>query len=398
VTVYSRRGAWLLGGVTLASLVAAAVLLMSPGSARGLPFEPHGYNRSAIGHSGLLRWLESRGERVVQRRSMRSSGDCGLLVFAEPSTDADEPGEHIAEWIDAAAETLLVLPKRRGWPDEDDPEWVRTISTIDRRAVRTVFEPFAAAVGEDVPEVVRVDRVSNWRAVDGLSAPDLTAPAQLLRPSPNLEPLIECDQGVLLGSLGGMFVLADPDLVQNHGLLRGNNADLVLAVLAHVRGDGPIVFDETLHGDGARDGIWKRAGEFPHVLVPVHLLLLTALLAWIANGRHGPALETASATGASKEFLIANIAALLRRGGHHGHAVRRYARLRVRRVADALQMPRSLPYDRARDLVLGKMDAAVRERFEAAVRESAGQVSAVRATVLANDIRTSTEEVLHAGR
>ena len=78
--------------------------------------------------------------------------------------------------------------------------------------------------------------------------------------------------------------------------------------------------------------------------------------------------------------------------------MQRYARLRVRRVADALQVPRSLPYDRVRQAVLAKMDAAGRERFDAAVREAGGNVSAARAAALANDIRTSTEEVLHAGR
>ena len=157
-----------------------------------------------------------------------------------------------------------------------------------------ILATFAEAVAEAPSEIVRVDSVTDWRSADGLFAPDLTAPAQLLRPAPDLEPLIECDQGVLLGSLGAMFVLADPDLIENHGLLRGRNAELVLAVLARVRGDGPIVFDETLHGDLPQDGIWSRAGEFPHVLMPVHLLLFTALLAWIANGRHGPAIEIAT--------------------------------------------------------------------------------------------------------
>lgn len=398
MTVYSRRGAWWLGGVTFASVVAAAVLLMSPGEPRELPLEPDGYNKSALGHSGLLRWLQTRGERVVQRRSNRPIDEPGLLVFAEPSTTDDSSDARLGDWIDAAAATLLVLPKRRGEPHPSNRQWVKSIHLLGTSAVEATFAKFAKAVGVDPPEIVRVDRVSNWSSAAGLFAPDLTAPAQLLRPAPLLEPLIECEQGVLLGSIGGIFVLADPDLIENHGLLRGKNAELVLAILAHVRDDGPIVFDETTHGAGPDNSFFHRVGEFPHVLLPVHLLLLAALLAWIANGRHGPAMEPPSVLRGGKEFLIGNIAALLRRGGHHGHAVQRYARLRVRRAADAMQVPRTLPYDRVRETVLTKMGADARERFERAVREAKGAVSAVRATALASDIRTSLEEVLHASR
>jgi hypothetical protein len=214
-----------------------------------------------------------------------------------------------------------------------------------------------------------------------------------------VRPVVLCDQGVLLGAVGDIHVLSDPDVIANHGLLRGENAAFVVDTLRHLAHSGAIVFDETLHGHEIQPSIWHVMGEFPNVLVPVHLLLTMALVLWVAHGRFGPVLPAPAALGAGKEFLIRNVAALLHRGGHHGPSLRRYGRMRVRDAVEALHAPRGLSDAQCREWLLARMrDAESRDELEVLLARSASDTQAREVVATARRIRSLTREVLHAGQ
>jgi hypothetical protein len=107
-------------------------------------------------------------------------------------------------------------------------------------------------------------------------------------------------------------------------------------------------------------------------------------------------LETYIAAG--KQFLIDNTAALLRRAGSHGPSLRRYARQRMRRTAEALHAPRGLGDEACRDFVLRRIaDPERRRQLQQLLARDAVEVPRAEAVSLARKIRRWTEEMMHAG-
>lgn len=137
-------------------------------------------------------------------------------------------------------------------------------------------------------------------AHDGLLyAPQLFPP----RLSPDCVPLISVAEGHLLiecSRAGGrlpVWLLSDPDLINNHGITLGDNAVIASEVLREIAGDKPILIDPTdrifsasePRPRPARD--WSdllRFFEYPLSIAWYALAGLTALLLWRAWIRFGP--------------------------------------------------------------------------------------------------------------
>ncbi|MBL9076893.1 MAG: hypothetical protein JNL08_05285 [Planctomycetes bacterium] len=400
VTPFSPRAARLVAAAGLLSLLVAFWLLLFPGDGIGIrDVGAHGYSRSAIGHLGLIQLLRDLGEPVLQLRRTRDLDEAGLLVLAEPRDLRRRDDRQVEDWLEQVPTTLLVLPKRDGERDQIEPDWLGEVELAPVADGEDLLSHLAVWTDERVPELLRVDTAHDWQSVAGWPRPELPAPVQLLRAERTpMEPLLWCDEGVLLARIGGVAVLADPDLIANHGLLRGDNAALIVQILRHLRGDarGAVVFDETLHGHAIEPSIWRVAGQFPQVLVSAHLLLLLALVLWIACDRFGAPLPPPAAIAAGKRFLIDNAAALLARGSHHGPSLRRYGQQRVRATAEALHAPRGLTDLACRDWLLARVrDPARRERLAALLGRSTGALPARDAVSMAREIRTLTEEMRH---
>src|SRR5204862_4422115 len=95
-------------------------------------------------------------------------------------------------------------------------------------------------------------------------APDVRNPTQLVRGG-GLQPIVSSERGILLGELRSnnrrIWVLADPDVISNHGLARSGNAALAVAMIKRLRSTtGSVVFDETIHG-------YTTLGQSPFMLM-----------------------------------------------------------------------------------------------------------------------------------
>lgn len=355
VTFSERRGR-ALGIAALVSLLAATFLLLTPGGeSRVRSSGADGYSVSAIGHAGLLQLLRDEGMPVVQLRHRRETYEAGLLVACEPGKfeDAEREAFHLA--MQEAPVALLVLPKRSGDVDLKKPKWIVNASLLPLDEVDDALDDLLFSQSLAAPSILRTDAPTGWQSTDlaGGAIPDLPGPVQLMaRGAARIQPWIECDQGVLLGRVGDLYVLSDPDLLANHGLVRGDNAALALASFARIKGSGAIVFDETVHGHRLEPSFFRELGRFPLVLVAVQLLLLFAVLLWTASARFGAPVPRPPAIAAGKAFLVENIVALLNRRGRHGVAMRRFARQRVRAAAERLRVPRGSSDDACRDWLL----------------------------------------------
>jgi hypothetical protein len=177
--------------------------------------------------------------------------------------------------------------------------------------------------------------------------PDIPAPIQLIAGS-DLRSIVATEQGILLGEAGEgqskIWVLADPDVIENHGLAHAANAAFAVALINKLRGKGgSVVFDETVHGYTARPPSPLRLlFTFPYVLGTVQGLLAIGLLLWATMGRFGQPEPMPPALDAGKRGLIRNVAELLGFAGHHEIVVQRYVQEAVRDTARQLHAPPAL--------------------------------------------------------
>jgi hypothetical protein len=330
---------------------------------------------------------DAAGRRqVVRRRPHPASGPSQEEDEVPPPADAFE-----RDALAHGAAIVLVLPKWRAVPDPDHPGWVAAATpwpaaqvplrveqalgsppvpdlavlrqgALRRRAAHGGSRPSA---GADAADRAEIDAVSgdgqgaggglDCRFVSGDSgaagwAPALElAPAQLIVPNDALQPVVACRDGWLVARRPGeaaapeMLLIADPDLLNNQGLGRGDHAALVVRLLAgelHARG---VILDETIHGFRRENGLLAEALSFPLLPATLQGLLLAGLLVWAANSRLGKPLPAAGPSPPGKAVLIENTAALLALGGHAGDSLARYYRITLRAVADHYFLPQDLP-------------------------------------------------------
>jgi hypothetical protein len=166
--------------------------------------------------------------------------------------------------------------------------------------------------------------------------------------SDRLRPIVASAEGTLVGELTDekrrFWVLSDPDAIANHGLGQYVNVAFSVALInALRRGDGSVVFDETVHGFLTRPSHpIKLLFEFPFVIATLQGAITLLLLLWATMARFG-APETAPAPlDAGRRGLIQNAAKLLEFAGHQRAIVQGYVGATIRYVADQVHAPRGL--------------------------------------------------------
>jgi hypothetical protein len=340
--IFSRR--LLLGWIVGAVVVFAISLYFMGGGELGGPDSvgPSTFSRSAIGHAGIAEVMTQLGIPVVKSRSssLDKLGAGSVLVIAEPRRTG--PAEEAVRTLLKADTILMVLPKWTGLPSEQKSGWLREVTegpTLDAQWALALVAPRG--------EVVREKTAVQWTTNALHVTPDPELPVQLVK-GDRLRPIIGGSQGMLVGELTDkgrkVWVLADPDIIANHGLAREGNAALAVALIKALRqGEGSVVFDETVHGIVVRPvSPFLLLFRFPFVVATAQGLLAVALLLWAALGRFGAPQSAPPALSAGREGLLQNMAKLAEFTGHQDVIVKRYVQETVRDVAVALHAPREL--------------------------------------------------------
>ncbi|MEP4065106.1 MAG: hypothetical protein ABJM15_19505, partial [Nitratireductor sp.] len=143
-----------------------------------------------------------------------------------------------------------------------------------------------------------------------------------------------------------ILVLADPDLLNNHGLRLGDNAQVALDVLGSRAGDRNIVIDYSRDiwlrdpvSEPARERTWDDLARFfgpPFVTLWAGAALVLALFLWRAALRNGPVRPEGSGPGAGKMLAVNARARLMRLSGQDGALIREYATARLAATAASL--------------------------------------------------------------
>jgi hypothetical protein len=324
-------------GLIAAGVVAFAAFLLLAAYAddfsSGRDGRPHPLSVSATGFKGLTELLEATGARPRLIRSGDGLDTEDLVVAALDETLAEDALAELIGRRESLA-TLLILPKWSTMPDELNPGWVSRIGPEEPE--------WTAGMLEDVADVtVSHDKVPPGQAAAGREYLEgVRTPAPALSQTiegEELTPLLtNPDGGILLARVGDdpLYILADPDLMSNHGLRDPRTARAALDILASLNttdAEG-IAFDLTLNGFARKPSVLKLLFEPPFLALTL-ALAVAALLAGLHGAfRFGPERREERVIALGKAALVENSAGLIRSARREHRAGGAYAEL-VRETA-----------------------------------------------------------------
>jgi hypothetical protein len=339
-----RRVLWILviGSVAFAGLLLLAAY--GPDLRRARDGGSHPLSISAVGYKGLVDLIGYSGGTAALLRDEQALGTRDLLVLTpEARTDPAEIAKRVAARTNAP--TLIILPKWSVKARDLHPGWVERTGTIAPDVVTALLADIAPIHVIDVP--VPNTRAVQLSAVGGMTAGASTGLPMATRRLEGLgiDPLLADSKGrAVLAAVSGrqLYVLAEPDLLANHGLRNSATARSALALLANLNASGAeaIAFDLTLNGLGQTKNLLKLAFEPPFVALTLSLLG-AALLAGLHGGaRFGPVRRDERMLAFGKRALVDNVSALIVRAGREAATGARYASFTRDAVAGATGAPR----------------------------------------------------------
>jgi hypothetical protein len=330
---FSPRALLLLIGVGALAFAAMAYLMISADdrAAHGAEIAPSADSRSAIGFRAFVQLMQ-RLDVPVAPAGVRVRPS--LQIVLEPRSARD-----LRALLASNIQTLVVLPKWRGYA-RSYGEHLTGVSAIDLAQVQAL-----ARVVADDAEIVRPESAGPWHNEVFHDQPTFGHP-QLVR-SHKLCPLVSDGEDMLIARVcrqPSIFVLADPDIIANHGLWRGDNAVLAMNAVGLMRnGDGPVATPNAPAPQATqrKPSIWALAFEPPFVLITFAALMAIAIAVWLAAMRFGPPDAEAPERPPGVHTLIEVGARLL--GARAGdRLLRRYAEQVVVDLGQRLHAPRAV--------------------------------------------------------
>lgn len=339
-------------GSALVMLVAAAAALFalslmldgrqSSGVSGGDKARPGTFSTSAVGYAGLYAALEKTGWRVGRLTGDIPAGPRGRTVIVVAEPDMNRAASREALTADRGATTILVLPK---WEVKADPSrsaWIYSAkSAKSDNAVRML------QLAHRGGRIVHQAWPGHWAVNQLGKTPGGDGTVQLIR-SDAIQPIVGTPDGILVGEASGrsgrLIILSDPDIMANHGIVKGDNAEFMAALFAFAAGGEQagtrFLFDETVHGFRASTASPLRLlFGFPYGVLTA-LAGVAAVVAVLAGvSRFGPALRPRRGIEFGKQRLIENSARLMEHTGHQTAVLRRYIDMETQSVAASLHAP-----------------------------------------------------------
>ena len=324
----------------------------------------HAMSRSAVGFAGIVRLASDMGRNpeIIRQQSRWMNAQ---LVVATPESASIPIGDLLT--TRQYKTTLLVLPKWETVADDGHRGWVRIKGLLPRSEPEGVLAPgddYTIArrdksVGQltnaaDIPGKIVFAAPKHLQVITsykpgGSSSTSSTSKAGDDAPLPQkFEPLITDGKGgTVLGRLGNLYILADPDLIDNAGLKDERNAASALMLLDWLNRLHPqsIGFDVTLNGLGGSRNLLELAFGPPFLAVTLSLLAVGLLLGWQAIWRFGAAQQRERAIPFGKAALVENGAALIRKARRARHFGGRYASVIQEQAVQAFGVPARIKGD-----------------------------------------------------
>ena len=301
----------------------------------------HALSNAAVGYSGLVQLAEATGRHPRIIRDARQWKSEDLLVATPEHGTTDVTGIIQGRQVQP---TLIVLPKWSTVADPNRSGWVQVKGLLDPSEPEGVLAPvFQLSIGRhpsggrplslssDLPhdairftaprplQVITKAHIAS-REVDGRAV------------TGTFTPLITDGHGnAVLAQIGPgpLYVLADPDLIDNAGLSSLDNARSALELLDWMNSTGArsIGFDVTLNGLGRSRNPLQLAFDPPLLAMTLALAAVAMLLGIHELARFGAPRPRERAIAFGKAALVDNSAALIRKAGRTHRLGGRYAQV-----------------------------------------------------------------------
>ena len=323
----------------------------------------HAASRAAIGFSGLvtLAGATGRSPHILRGEQEWASDD---LVVATPEEAATDLSKILAA-RGIEKPTLYVLPKWNAAEDRKHKGWVRIAGLLPTFEPEGVFAPgiqFAIKrhldkmptlriADDNLPQALRFVTPAKLQVIepeDEQAAKAAGPPVQITVAPPDddgdqqagsinynyqaIKPLItDGSGGIVLGRIGKLYILADPDLIDNAAMKKSDNAASALALLDWLNRpkDRAIGFDVVLNGLGESKSLLRLAFDPPFLAMTLTLAAMVLLLGIRAAGRFGAPRPRKRAIAFGKAALVDNSALLVSKarkarllGGRYAEVIR----------------------------------------------------------------------------
>ncbi len=322
--LFSDRVRVIVISIAVLSLIATFAALVFGRRLSAPPPQPRdSYGKGPLGHRAFVSTLEAMNIGVARWTQPHWETVSSPLFIIEPNAPEltiqgrrVSLGELIRARMTARRPTILVLPK---W----SPGMLGLVRPDPARDLYALLD--------ELPVSLSVERMAPGDSWATLDVPDASGPARRLelrwpqRVSGGV-PLLADDAGnfVVSDPKGMLFVVADPDLLHNFNLQRGDHAAFWSAFIRDRLGADHVVIDEVFHGAIEVRSFAELFGDWPGVLVLIHGVLLALTVLWMGRTRFGPPTPTTEGLGPGPREVIGVAASVLENGSRITTLATRY--------------------------------------------------------------------------
>lgn len=318
----------LVGLVALAGL--AVLSAYAPDLRGGQDGRAHALSRSAVGYAGAPILLRALGHSVVVSRTRPGSLESSVVVLTPEGSEKPEALARFAE----AGRILVVLPKWAATPDPIRQGFVRKAGVASPHP-SAMLSAYATATKLSVR---KGEARPLLRGAGGPFQPGTYLPLGAIDRLQTVSgegwaPALTDETGAMVLAYSrknpDLWLLAEPDLLNNQGLRSLDNARAAAAILdaASAGGERPIVLDVTLAGFERGRGLGRLMLEPPWLAATLIAVAAGVLMGLHALARFGQPRRRGRALPLGARALVENTADLVRMARREHELAGAYAAL-----------------------------------------------------------------------
>lgn len=355
----ARLMIWVVAAAIVAVVASLFLSTYAPEMPDGKDGGAHALSKSATGYAGLVKLEAERGIHVNLATDESALKTDDLLVLTPEQYQDPEALAKIVRERDGSP-TLIVLPKHLVVPNIWHKGWVYAGDLLPAEMVEQLLSKMMAA------KITRV-RATATATFDGAAHATpifVNEPKLQVIAASGVTPIFTDDlypdtlarnHFVMVRAPTNIFILADPDLINNHAIadpMRAFGAVRLIDTLVP-NGQRSITFDVTLNGFSHGRGLFDMALRPPFLALTISLLVAAALA--LLNGlmRFGPAMPDVRAIPRGKRALVTNTADLLKMSRREHKVGGRYVAL----IRDLAANQYGLPQTMDAEAVTTRLDA-----------------------------------------
>jgi hypothetical protein len=304
----------LVGIVAFAGL--SVLSAYAPDLRNGQDGRAHALSKSAIGFAAAPILMRKLGQAPVVSRSRSLNLEDAAVVL---TPEGDEKAEALRPFADAGV-VLVVMPKWVAAPDPLRRGYVRKVTVMGDGDRDALFSAYSKATRVKTEPKARQPAL---RGVGGPFAPGTYLPLGTIDRLQTVSgegwaPALVDETGAMVLAYSkkrpSLWLLADPDLLNNQGLARLANARAGVAILdaASAGGARALIFDVTLNGYERGRGIWRTMLEPPWLAATLIGVAAAILMGLHALARFGLPRRRERAFALGARALVDNSAGLVR--------------------------------------------------------------------------------------